>query len=123
MQVSKSKLQKETEEKMFLIFFQTMADLKDINEASSFLNDFLTKTEKISLAKRLMIAYLLESGRSYKYIKNNIRVSSATIANVDKMMAQGNKGFTLALKKIIADEWANQTVKKVSKLVNNIIGK
>lgn len=123
MQISKLKLEKKFEEKMYDIFFQTIADLKDAKQTESFLKDFLTKTELTTLAKRLMIANFLEIGKSYEYIKNNVKVSSATIANVDKMMSTGSKGFTIALKNIAAEEWADKTAQKVSKIINSFVGK
>ncbi|OGD54163.1 hypothetical protein A3J78_01910 [Candidatus Beckwithbacteria bacterium RBG_13_35_6] len=123
MQISKLKLQKDIANKMFNTFFQTIADLNNPKDVKQFFGDFLTPVEQTTLAKRLMIAYLLEEEQSYKYIKSNLKVSSATIASVDKMMSNGSQGFTLALKKIDADQWADKTAKKVSKLINNIVGK
>ena len=105
---------------MFNVFYQTIADLKGISEAKIFINGFLTKIESLSLAKRLMTALYLEQGKSYKFIKENLKVSSATIANVDKMMASGGGGFTLALKKIEVDQWASKTAKKISKFFKKV---
>jgi TrpR-related protein YerC/YecD len=123
MQISKSKLQKEVREKMFDTFFQLFADLKDKKEVETFLTDFLTDVEKVTLAKRLMTAFYLEQGRSYEYIKSKIKVSSATIASVDKMMTKNSEGFALVLKNIQADQWAGKAAKRVTKLVDTIIGK
>ncbi len=123
MQLSKAKLNKNEEKKMYDIFYQTFADLGNKKEASIFLDDFLSPMEKIKLAKRLMIALYLEQGKSYDFIKQTIKVSSATIASVDKMMGKEGKGFLLALKKIEADRWAEQTAKKIDKFVKNVIGK
>ena len=67
------------------------------------------------LAKRLAIAYWLKKGRSYQNIKNNLKVSSATIASVQSQME--NPGFQLALKKIEADEWASNWSKKIKGFV------
>ena len=89
---------------------------KTTKEVKTFLDDFLTKIESTTLAKRLMIALFLEKGKSYEFIKNNLKVSSATIANVDKMMTTGSHGFSLALKKIEADEWASKTAKRIASL-------
>ena len=121
MQISKARLKKGIKEKMFAIFYQTIADIKNQKEAKLFLTDFLTKMEQTSLAKMLMIAYLLEKGKSYDEIKKTIKVSSATIANVDRMMAKNTQGFVLALKKIEAEEWAGETIKKVSRFINRLI--
>ncbi|MFC1711155.1 YerC/YecD family TrpR-related protein [Patescibacteria group bacterium] len=123
MQVSKSRLKKEVKKRIFNTFYQAVGDIKNSKEAQLFVSDFLTEMEKITLAKRLMVAYLLEKGKSYEFIKKEIRVSSATIASVDKMMGKKSRGFALVLKKIEADQWASNTAKKVSKFVENIVGK
>lgn len=123
MQISKLKMPANIKQKVFDIFYQTMADLKNKNEAESFLNDFLTDVEKVSLAKRLMIAFYLEQGKSYDFIKSNLKVSSATISSVDKKMVKNSQTYSEVLKKIEADQWADKTAKKVTKLVDSIIGK
>ncbi len=97
------------------IFVQTIADLKDISEAKIFLTDFFNESENEAFSKRLAIAYWLKKGRSYNNIKENLKVSSATIASVQSMM--NKSGFKLALKKIEAEEWANQWAEKIKKFV------
>ena len=94
---------------------QAIADLKDINEAGVFLNDFLTESEFEAFAKRLAVAYWLKKGRSYANIKDNLKVSSATVASVQSMMQK--PGFKLILKRIEAEEWANQWAEKIKKFI------
>ncbi len=94
---------------------QTVTDLKDLDETHTFFGDFLTESEYEAFAKRLAIAYWLRKGRSYSNIKQNLKVSSATIATVQSMMKTG--GFQLALKKIEAEEWANQWAKRIKKFL------
>jgi TrpR-related protein YerC/YecD len=94
---------------------QAIADTKDFNESNTFLSDFLTESEYEGFAKRLAIAYWLKKGRSYNNIKNNLKVSTATIASVQTAMKK--PGFQLALKKVEAEEWANQWSKKIKKFV------
>lgn len=120
MQISKLKLDKDIKRLMFDTFYQAFADLKGKNEAKIFINDFLTKIESTTLAKRLMIAFFLEKGKSYDYIKQNLKVSSATIANVDKMMTSGSDGFSLALRKIEADQWASKAAKRIARFFEKL---
>ncbi|MBU0578760.1 hypothetical protein KJ628_02130 [Patescibacteria group bacterium] len=96
-------------------FAQAIADTCDFNESNTLLSDFLTESEYDGLAKRLAVAYWLKKGRSYNNIKNNLKVSTATIASVQAMMKRS--GFQLALKKVEAEEWANQWSEKIKKLV------
>ena len=94
---------------------QTVTDLKVLDETHTFFSDFLTESEYEAFAKRLAIAYWLRKGRSYSNIKQNLKVSSATIATVQSMMK--TEGFRLALKKIEAEEWANLWRERIRKLV------
>lgn len=69
MQISKNKLSKNITKQTFAVFYQTIADLDTSKETATFLKDFLTEMELITLAKRLMIALYLEKGYSYDLIK------------------------------------------------------
>ncbi|MFV1916917.1 MAG: YerC/YecD family TrpR-related protein [Patescibacteria group bacterium] len=95
---------------------QAISDIKTLEEANTFLEDFLTYSELEALSKRLAIAYWLKKGRSYSNIKTNLKVSSATVATVQSMM--GSEGLQLALKKIEAEEWANKWAEKIKKFVS-----
>jgi TrpR-related protein YerC/YecD len=114
MQVSKTKLNAQVEKQIYEIFYQTIADLKRKEDVKIFIRDFFTKTERSVITKRLAIAMYLEKRRSYKQIKKALKVSSATIANIDKMMNTNSEGFVLALQRIEAEEWAGNLAKKIS---------
>ena len=115
MRTSEKKLNPSLEREIYDTFAQTIADLRDSDETKIFLNDFLNETEYEAFAKRLAIAYWLKKGRSYSNIKENLKVSSATIATVQTMM--NLPGFKLALKKMEAEEWANQWAEKIKKFI------
>ncbi|MCK4588362.1 hypothetical protein KAT60_00915 [Candidatus Woesebacteria bacterium] len=116
MRVSDRKLNPSLKGQIIKIFAQTLADLKDPKEAHSFLKDFLTDAEIETFAKRLAIAYWLKKGRSYANIKQNLKVSSATIADISSVLE--TQGIKIALEKIEAEEWANQWAKKIKKFVS-----
>jgi len=88
-----------------------------------FLGDVLTETERVVLAKRLAIAVYLNKNKSYENIRKDLKVSSATIANVQKMLENGGSGFDLALRTIEAEEWANEMQKKISGGFKRVFGK
>lgn len=96
-------------------FYQTVADLKDEKEIETFLTDFFNESELETFVKRLAIAYWLKKGRSYSNIKENLKVSSATIATIQSEMQK--PGFKLALKKLEAEEWANVWSEKIKSFV------
>ncbi|OGM09070.1 hypothetical protein A2Z22_02565 [Candidatus Woesebacteria bacterium RBG_16_34_12] len=97
---------------------QAIADFNNLKEVNNFLKDFLTETEYEIFAKRLAVAYWLKKGRSYQNIKQNIKVSSATIAEVKQVMQK--EGFKLALKKVEAEEWSNQWAERIMKFRKRI---
>ncbi len=114
MQVSKRQINKNLQKEIFQILYQLIADLKNPQEVALFFEDVLGKNETIALAKRLAVAYYLTHGRSYENIKQNLKVSSATVASVDK--ARKSKGYILALKKIEAEKWASKWTGKIESL-------
>ena len=97
-------------------FFQLIADIKEPEEAKEIFSAVLTPTEVEIFSKRLAIGYYLKSKRSYENIINNLKVSSTTVAKVTEMMR--NEGFSLALKKIGADEWAEKWSRNIKKLIS-----
>lgn len=119
MQVSKKKLNKTIEKQIYAVFYQLIADLKSADEAKIVFQDLLTQTERQVLAKRLAIAIFLDKGRSYENIRSTIKVSSATIASVQEIIA--NPGIGLSLQKVKADAWADEWVGKLTNLMGKIL--
>ena len=120
MQISKNKLNQQVAKQIRNIFCQTLADLGRRGDVEIFIRDFFTPTEQSVLTKRLAIAMYLEKGRSYDQIKSTLKVSSATIANVDKMMNEKSEGFVLALRRIEAEEWAGKLAKSVARFFKKL---
>jgi uncharacterized protein YerC len=114
MQVSKQIVNRNLQKEILEMYFQLLADIKDPEEAKTFSLDVLGKDESWAIAKRLAVAYYLVNNRSYTNIKDNLKVSSATIATVDK--ERGRKGYFLALKRIQADKWASEWSSKIQSL-------
>lgn len=115
MRTSEQKLNPSLKKQIIKTFTQAVADLKDYDETDTFIKDFYTKAETETFAKRLAIAYWLKKKRSYTNIKNNLKVSSATIAEVSSLMKR--KGFKLIVKKIEAEEWANKWNQKIKRFI------
>lgn len=113
MRVSDQKLSSSLKNQITKTLSQTISDLSGFEEVHKFLKDFLNEAELETFAKRLAIAYWLKKGRSYSNIKDNLKVSSATIASIQSEM--NKPGFKLALKKLEAEEWANKWSEKIKK--------
>lgn len=115
MRTSSNKLNSSLKNQIEKTLAQAITDLKDLDESHTFLKDFFTESEYEAFSKRLAIAYWLKKGRSYGNIKNNLKVSSATIATVNSMIEK--EGFKLILSNIEAEEWADQWAKKIRKFM------
>lgn len=114
MRVSQKNINKNLEKEILALLFQLTADLKDSREVKTFFEDLFSKDELLAFAKRLAIAHYLDKNRSYQNIKDNLKVSSATIAAIDKI--RKSPGMMLALKKIEADRWATEWAGKIEKI-------
>ena len=115
MRVSNQKINPSLEKQILSELIKTLADLKSAKEIQTFLVDFFNESELETFAKRLAVAYWLKKGRSYNNIKDNLKVSSATVATVQATLE--TPGIKLALKKLEADEWANQWTEKIKKII------
>lgn len=113
MRVSKNKINSYLEKELRRTLHQAIADIKNPEEVEEFLNTFLSPAEQNAVAKRVAVAYWLNKGRGYNNIRENLKVSSATIAQIQGRMS--SKGVHIALQKIKAEEWATQWAQKIQK--------
>jgi TrpR-related protein YerC/YecD len=118
MRISEKKMHNALKGQIEKTLAQVIADLKNPEEAITFLSNFFTESELETYAKRLAVAYWLKKGRSYANIKDNLKVSSATIATVQEMI--DTEGIKLAMKKMEAEEWASQWAERISKVLPKI---
>lgn len=101
--VSKRKLYRKIEDKMFETFWEAISKLKSKEEIRSFVSDLLSPVERMMIAKRLAIAALLLRNYSYDSIKDTLKVSGATIAKVS-LVLNNNQGYKVAVNKIARSE-------------------
>ena len=119
MQLSANPLNKNIEKQLTAMLYGILSELSTPEEIAMVLGDLLTDVERTAMIKRLGIAVYLDKGRSYEDIKNNIKVSSATVASVAG--ALGNSGWQEMIKRIKAEEWAEQWTDKISKGIKRIL--
>jgi uncharacterized protein YerC len=119
MQLSKKKLNKNLENQLKKMWYGLLAEMNSPKEIEELLADLLTEAEKVAIYKRLGIGLYLDKGRSYENIKNHIKVSSATIASVAENV--GKPGFQEAIRRIKADEWAEEWSNKISQKIKKFL--
>src|SRR3989344_5475135 len=115
--VSKQKLDKETLNQISERLITIIIKLQNKDEAAAFLEDLLTKTERIMLAKRLAITIMLERGYPFQVISQSLKVSEATISVMRDRIDRGGRGFKNILEKLEKD----RSIEKLLKILDTII--
>jgi len=80
--ISSKKLKKEHLQKLYSEFSVALEKSAKKSWVKLFLNDFLTRTEKIMLAKRFAVIYLISKDVPSSYIAEALCMSPATIARM-----------------------------------------
>ncbi len=107
-QVSRMPLPKALEAQMHAALRKALAGLQTEAEISVFLDDLLTPTEKVMLAKRLAIAILLDRGYDQRTVHTIMKTSLTTVNQVSFWLKQQGKGYRLVLEKLKTQtEWRN----------------
>ena len=119
-QVSKYPLSDDVADRIFGILIKTLTTIKDKHDANDFADDFFSPTEKIMLAKRLSIAFLLLRKYEYRDIVRILKVSSTTIASVNVAMRKGKGIHRKILEKIMNEESMEEFFRKTSELLLSI---
>lgn len=113
-QVSRYPISNEVFERCWEIFTKTLIGIRSSKDVDEIIGDLLTPTERIMIAKRLSIAFLLNQGYEYREISKVLRVSFPTISMVNIGLKYGKNGYKKAISRISSDEdlreFLNKTV-------------
>ncbi len=77
--------------------FETILNLKSVEECYLYFEDLCTIKELQDLAQRLDTAILLDKGVNYQQISKEVGVSTATIGRVSKCLKYGAGGYRNAI--------------------------
>src|SRR3989344_8389726 len=83
--VSQKRIKKEVFKRMSDEFINSVSSLKTYLEIKGFLNELLTPTERIMLAKRLAIILMLRKGYPFIIIERTLKLSPSTVARFWKL--------------------------------------
>src|SRR5436190_2053125 len=111
MRTSDAPLDPELREEIRHLLPQLLTDIHSEKEMETFLEDFFSKKELEVFSKRLAILYWLKRKRSYKEMKEQIKVSSATIASMQDLVTR--PGIELAWRVLEANEWAEKISSRI----------
>jgi len=79
--------------------FETIARLRNADEARRFLRDLCTRSELDAMAHRWEVAKLLDEGLSYLEVAKRAHASTTTVTRVAQWLHNGEGGYRLALKR------------------------
>ncbi len=77
--VSRNKVDDRILEKLFAMLFEIVGNADDRDDFDAILQSILSSTEKIMIAKRIAIFYLLIKEVDYRVICKTLKVSAATV--------------------------------------------
>src|SRR3989344_9035841 len=116
-QISKKYLSEDIQNKISGTLMEAVSQVKGRQDTQLFLNDLLTPTERVVLAKRLAIAILLLKGWGYEPIQNFLKVSSDTVGKVS-VIVKNSQGYRKAVKNILVTEAGRKFWQNVVKLAH-----
>lgn len=85
-------------------FFNVILKLNSVEECYKFFEDICTVKELQDMGQRLEVALMLDKGKNYNIISNEVGASSATISRVNKCLMYGSGGYNLAINKLKGDK-------------------
>jgi len=120
-QVSKRYLSPNIQERMFEIFVNAISKAKYKSDVDGFLMDLLSPTERIMLAKRLAIAYLLvKKDWTHREISRILKVSLATIQRVSLVLNVQGNGYRKIVNSLLKDEQIENFMNKIADAITVI---
>jgi uncharacterized protein YerC len=113
-QVSKHPINPLIEKQVYEVFIESVKNTKTSGEVVNFLNDLLSPVEKIMMAKRVAVAFLLlEDKYTYEEISRKLKVSRGTIAKINAVFALQGKGFRKTLGDILKRKAAKSALSEL----------
>jgi TrpR-related protein YerC/YecD len=79
--------------------YETVARLRNADEARRFLRDLCTRSELEAMAHRWEVAKLLDEGLPYLEVAKRAHASTTTVTRVAQWLRNGEGGYTLALRR------------------------
>ncbi|OGG11387.1 hypothetical protein A2Z00_00430 [Candidatus Gottesmanbacteria bacterium RBG_13_45_10] len=120
-QVSRRKLSRAIQNRIYTIFTKIITDVRTQSEVEALLEDFLTPTERVMLPKRLCIAFLLLKGYSHRTIASYLNVSFTTINRVSTALQVSGKGYQVMLTRMQHHEELESILEKIEEGVLGVL--
>lgn len=110
--ISRFSLNEDLLNKLFNLFFTVVGRKDDIDEFKETVIDLLSPTERIMIAKRVAIIYLLLKKIDHMTISDTLKVSPSTVAKFHLIMEK-SQGIVPTFKKLLRNEKLKEFLKDI----------
>lgn len=114
---SKKGIRKNIETELKDHFSYLISSLNSSKEIENFFQDFLTKEEKVMLAKRLMLHLMIENNYTESKIKAVLGISRETVRTHKNIWERGGETYKKIIGKIAKREKTKEFWEKVGKIL------
>ena len=94
------------------LLYESLLQLKNVEECRRFMEDLCTVTELKAMRQRIEVAMYLRDGMIYQDILKRTGASSATISRVNRCLQYGAEGYQAILPRMDAF-WEEEKKKKL----------
>lgn len=120
-QVSRRYLNQRTQEKIFSLFISSIIMCNSKDMTVSLVEDLFTPTERIMLAKRFSIAYMLLEGYGYDSIIQVLKVSRTTVGHVSLWLKEKGMGLRQVIGKIKRNESNKEMLQGIQDIFEELL--
>jgi uncharacterized protein YerC len=115
--VSRHKLKENQLQEITDHFIHLVSTLKNSKEIENFLSEFLTKEEKLMLAKRLVLQMMIQKGYTTPAIQESLHVSYETVRNYTNQLEMRNNLFKKTVVRLVKRQKAREFWNKIDKFL------
>lgn len=83
--------------------YETILSIDNLNDLQAFFKDLATEKELQDFSDRLEVAKLLIDKKTYEQISRETKMSSATIARVNRALVYGDGGYIKGIESLNKD--------------------
>ncbi len=94
-----------------------ISSLNKTDEIEKFLNGFLTKEEKIMLAKRLVLFMMLKKSYSPSVIQGTLHVSYETVRSYQNQLSSKDSDFQTIIDRLIKRDETKELFQKIDEVL------
>jgi uncharacterized protein YerC len=120
-QISRYPLQKQVEERVYEVLMESVAAANNSVSVNCLLEDLLSPTERLMIAKRISIALLLIKKYDQRTISKWLKVSLATVSKVSLVLQKGKGGYQTIIGSLLNKEELNKFIQRIDDAIADFL--